>query len=135
MDDDVAKRIAELDVGWMLTQIRKIFSELKIVALNLPAGPFEHYVAVFEYAQANGLQIACEGHSTFAKWQARLPAGTFKVCEYKSRNGIKRCGLFPKQFRHVEFLVSKGIVGIHNGVVRVFDEEAFTLYNGLVGPK
>ena len=74
--------------------------------------PFENYVAAVEYAYRHGLELECAGSMAFEKWQRKLPPGAFELHTYQSKRGIKTCGMFSQQFRHIESLVEDGIVEI-----------------------
>lgn len=96
--------------------------------------PFQDHAAALEYAERNGLDLVWAGTAAFEKRRATLPAGAFEVRTYLSRKGVKSCGLFSKQFRHVEFMVARNIVEIDgDGVIRVLDEQAFAMVGGLAG--
>jgi hypothetical protein len=96
--------------------------------------PFPSWFAAQEYACRHGLKLVCAGTRAFAKRQRTLPPGAFEVHTYRSKKGIKTCGMFSPQFEHVEFLVKQGIVEVDgNGVVRVLNEKAFERHGGLTG--
>lgn len=96
--------------------------------------PFPDHAAALEYAERNGLDLVWAGTTAFKTRQATLPAGAFEVRTYRSRKGLKTCGLFSKQFRHVEFMVDRGIIEIgDDGVIRVLNAEMFAFVGGLEG--
>jgi hypothetical protein len=96
--------------------------------------PFEDYLAALEYAYRHGLELECAGSKAFEKWQRRLPPDAFELHTYRSKKGLKTCGLFSQQVRHIESLVEDGIVELDdNGVVRVPDEEKLAQRGGLTG--
>ncbi len=100
----------------------------------MPAPPFQDHAAALEHAERHGLDLVWAGTAAFDKRKATLPAGAFEERTYQSRKGLKTCGLFSKQFRHVEFMVARGIVEVgDDGVIRVADEQAFAMVGGLAG--
>jgi hypothetical protein len=97
--------------------------------------PFESYPAALEYAYRHGLELECAGSKAFEKWQRKLPPGAFELHTYRSKKkGLKTCGMFSQQHRHIGSLVEEGIVELDdNGAVRVLDEEALAERGGLTG--
>ena len=97
--------------------------------------PFESYLAVLEYAYRHGLELECAGSKAFEKWQRKLPPGAFELHTYRSKKkGLKTCGMFSQQHRHIETLVRDGIAKIYgDGMVHVLDEERLARRGGLTG--
>jgi hypothetical protein len=96
--------------------------------------PFPSWFAAQEYACRHGLKLVCAGTRAFEKRQRTLLPGAFQVHSYRSKEGIKTCGMFSPQFAHVESMAKRGIVEVDgNGVVRVLNEKAFAQCGGLTG--
>jgi hypothetical protein len=113
---------------------RRITADLEGTKGRSTDEPFESYLAAVEYAYRHGLELECAGSKAFEKWQRKLPPGAFELHTYRSKKGLKTCGMFSQQFRHIESLVEEGIVELDdNGAVRVLDEEALAERGGLTG--